>query len=520
MCSMIMGNDSRLPNDSSERKMNLIIGVVILAILVLVGVAIYYADFNTPDSGSSQSTTAVSLTSVNVSGSLNTTGQATRVIAATFASGSKSYSANVSGNQYSIFLESPGSYKVSLSWAGNYSWQKGVVTTNLVLSSNDSSQLVKNFTVATPASYVYVTGGITSNTNGTHPKQVIFAGAHGETVSQLANSSTGNYVAEVPNLESYAVSVGWRGAYSWQSGSISVGGMKVDQTSNNSISKNWQISPPDSEVSVSGSASTTGNGTIPTSISFSNSGVRFSAPVINGSYSVVLGNLADYSTSVAWKGEYPWQSGSSSSTTLPVNVLTGVRTNLTDNVVASTPNSAVNVTGTIVTTGTGTTPLTIAISGPTGNFTLTLVSNSYSLILPNLATYNATIGWTGNYSWQKGNSSGLQLKLNAGPGAKTFSATLTVRTPDSIITVSGTVNSTLGVPYQIEFKGVGVPLDKIINVTGNGGNYSVVLPNQAKYTVLVNYTKSNGKNATCNSGTLFVNQSQYGPFAFKYNLRC
>ena len=221
---------------------------------------------------------------------------------------------------------------------------------------------------------------------------VSFAVSGGQTFTvQVSNNA---FSTQLPNLATFTVQVGWSGAYSWQTGTVSASAVTVNQpagSSSESVSIN--IATPDSTVTISGSVTTTGSGDRSLSVAYSCSGVSSNAAVNNNQYSLQVPNLTSCSVSVGWAGSYSWQSGNVAAGSVGVNLSPGSHA-ATYNVVANPPPSTVTVSGTISTTyGTSATLITFVANGM--QFTATPTSGSYSIVLPNLATFTVSVNWSG-----------------------------------------------------------------------------------------------------------------------------
>lgn len=85
-------------------------------------------------------------------------------------------------------------------------------------------------------------------------------------------------------------------------------------------------------------------------------------------------------------------------------------------------SARVTVSGTVTTTGLGTHPTAIqfvnTVTGAT--FTAAVVSNSYSIELPNQQTYSVTVSWSGLLG-ASGSFDAGTLRVNAGVGTTTMS---------------------------------------------------------------------------------------------------
>ncbi len=262
-----------------------------------------------------------------------------------------------------------------------------------------------------------VFGSVVSSGDGTFPKVIIFSGPLGNFNATVTNN---HYSTTLPAPGQYAVTVSWKGAYPWQDGRVSSNPPTVSTSSSSGSSEeNFNASTPDSAVTLTGHASVSGLGTTLKSVAFIYGGMNFNASVVSGIYSVRLPNWTNFTTEFAWAGSYPWQKGVASSTALVVARGPG-ETTQNQNISAQTPNSLVIVSGT-VSAPTGETPTTILFSANGLSFSASVGSSGYAIQLANFANYTVTIRWTsgagpGSCS---ANPASLDVELEAGAAATT-----------------------------------------------------------------------------------------------------
>ena len=144
------------------------------------------------------------------------------------------------------------------------------------------------------------------------------------------------------------------------------------------------------------------------------------------------------------------------------------------------------VFGLVSTTGAGTHPTSMAFVNTTGGgiFTAQLVGNHYSIALPNHVTYNVSLRWAGNYTWQSGEIEIGQLPINMSSGSSmTQSYNVVEDTPNSVLTVSGSISWQIvsSFPGSVKFT-AGDGEVFVGNVTQNK-TFSVILPNIMTYQV-------------------------------------
>ena len=77
-------------------------------------------------------------------------------------------------------------------------------------------------------------------------------------------------------------------------------------------------------------------------------------------------------------------------------------------------------------------------------FVALVSSGQFSIQLPNQDTYNVTMEWDGNYTWQRGQVSAGAVSLSMSAGSNMAqSDNLNLPTPDSVVTINGTI------PWQV-----------------------------------------------------------------------
>jgi hypothetical protein len=200
--------------------------------------------------------------------------------------------------------------------------------------------------------------------------------------------------------------------------------------------------PPPSVVIVSGSVSTTGQGTQPTSITFVDSaGTSHPTIVSNGAYSLALQNPSSYDATIQWSGAYSWQSGTVDKGAFALNQGSGGSSTVTANWHAETPDSNVQITGSAVTSGKGTQAVIVSFIGRGGTYNATVSNTNYDRTIPNLDSYSVHIYWTGAYSWQHNVTSAGGVAVSVGAGSSSASQNLQITTPDAVVTISGTAHT-------------------------------------------------------------------------------
>jgi hypothetical protein len=202
---------------------------------------------------------------------------------------------------------------------------------------------------------------------------------------------------------------------------IAIGAFGVLALSSGGVG-NISIDPKD--VTVSGNATASGQGTLVSQIIFTDtSGNQFAAAVSYGQYSIEIPNHANYTITGTWNGRYSWQTGSIILTNnqLPINQGFGASSSLTENIEAQTPNSIIILSGIVNTNGIGTQPTAIRFTDSNGQlYTADVVGGAYSLQLPNLMTYTVQVQWSGLLS-SSGTCNADSATVNASVGVTSAS---------------------------------------------------------------------------------------------------
>ncbi|MHB1868026.1 MAG: hypothetical protein ACYCPP_03675, partial [Nitrososphaerales archaeon] len=271
----------------------------------------------------------------------------------------------------------------------------------------------------------------------------------------------------------------WSGEFVWQTGSSNVGSLNLNASS--SLVSNWNLQTPNSMITLSGNLTASGSGTYPVKMTFTsdNNTLRYTTSLAGTSYSISLPNEATYSVGVDWMGEFAWQVGNVSAGDYTLNQLVNASASKNWNV--QIPDSEVTVSGTVLASGSGTGATQISFYGVSGNFSAVISNGKYSIVLPNTVTYEVTIHWSGSYSWQSGYVT-YQLSVFAGAGSSSFSASWIVPTPNSTVTVSGSVASQSGSPLEIQFIST---YGQVFGASVVNNQYSIVLPDDMNYTVMI-----------------------------------
>ena len=358
---------------------------------------------------------------------------------------------------------------------------------------------------ASAPSQVTVSGTVNPTGQGTQATLITFTASNGASYSSPVSS--GAYSVALPNGFTFLIKLDWIGQYSWQGGSVTLSqplSLSVGAGQSAQVTQNLQVPTPPSTVTVSGTVTTLGQGTSAKDVTFTpTSGSVLEAALSSGQYAISLPNNMTYVVGVDWLGQYSWQSGSlTTNPSFQLSVAAGQSASVSADIQAKTPPSVVTVSGTATATGQGTQDVSVIFVDPnTGtSYTATVSNGQYSLQMPNVATYNVQVKWTGQYPWQSGTDSvngSLQLNTD-GPQ---LGYDITDRTPNSVITVSGTATTT---GFQTQPTAI-IFTDSQGNVhSANvvGGAYAISLPNGTTYSVQIQWGGLLGSSGKANAGTL------------------
>ncbi len=170
-------------------------------------------------------------------------------------------------------------------------------------------------------------------------------------------------------------------------------------------------------VNVFGLVSTTGAGTYPVSINFTNlkTHASFSTTVSSGHFSIQLANQEDYNVTMNWEGNFTWQRGQVGAGRLSLNLSAGSHMGQSFNVIEPTPDSVVSVNGSVQWQAVTSKPVVVSFTASDGeNFTAPVsAARTFSLRLPNLMGYEVNIqaqNSTGYKEWYYAHS----LRVDAG----------------------------------------------------------------------------------------------------------
>jgi hypothetical protein len=447
---------------------------------------------------------------LTLSGRISATGNGTRATLVTFSGGSRNFTAVVTNGTYKVTLANGVLYSVQVYRNGSHPWQSGRAQAGEYdANQSASSAATKDLEVATPASDVAVSGTVSTTGMATDATRLVLTSNRTSSFSVAVTG--GHYGVVLPNEVAYVVSVFWSGAYSWQKGNAT-SQLLLNVPSGSTEQENIAgIPTPDSNVTFTGSLSTTGDGTYPVEILFTSSSTgNVYASLSNDQYRASLPNGVNYSVEVAWHGQYSWQLGSDTwlaGKEIPVSQGPGAGPSLTRSFDLPTPDSNATVTGFVRTTGASTFPTLVTFAGRGGSYVFSITdlgsTESYNLTLPNIDTYNVTVAWKGIEPWQKG-SQGFAEFVNVVPGGTADMANYTLNTPASLASVTGHVTTSPGSsPVGIKFYLIDGTLISQDNVASDG-SYSDNLPTGTVYDVVISW-QSIFTSGMCSAGKLYVN---------------
>ena len=364
-----------------------------------------------------------------VHGVVSTSGRGTNATSLTFSSSLTSeVVARVSDGSYSVVLPNELTYEVSVSWAGEYSWQGGNASQQLLLNDTSNGPENADFAnVPTPDSTVAVAGSVTTTGKGTYPVSVAFVST--ETGHLKANVTSESYSLTVPNGVNYTVEVDWRGQYPWQLGSdTSPPGQEIlvdaGPGQGSPLARSFNLPTPDSNATVTGYLHCTGLSTFPASVTFAGRGGSYTFTVagigITEYYNLTLPNIDNYNVTIAWKGLEPWQKGISQVFAEFVNVAAGGPADMA-NYTIDTPSSLASVSGHVTTTpGSSPTQISFYLADGTLISQDSVSSNGYySDNLFTGTTYDVVVTWQSIFTSGRCSAGKLYLTI---PGATTYTA--------------------------------------------------------------------------------------------------
>jgi hypothetical protein len=164
------------------------------------GVAVY---FTYPHIGSPRLVTVFGLVGTTGAGTVPDT------VSFTSARSSVTYSAEVTSGSFTTKLPNYDSYNITVSWVGNYTGQRGVVsggTVEVAVAAGSNSGISHNIVLQTPASMVTVGGSLHWQAVTSTPVAITFTAPDGSTfTASVAADRT--FTLRLPNLMVFDVSI-------------------------------------------------------------------------------------------------------------------------------------------------------------------------------------------------------------------------------------------------------------------------------------------------------------------------
>lgn len=155
----------------------------------------------------------------------------------------------------------------------------------------------------------------------------------------------------------------------------------------------------------------------------------------------------------------------------------------------------VRVFGLVSTTGAGTHPVSMNFTSlrTSTTFVALVSSGQFSIQLPNQDTYNITMEWDGNYTWQRGQASAGSVSLNMPAGSNMAqSDNLNLPTPDSIVTINGTMPWQVVASHPVNVRFTASDGENFTARVSADDTFSLPLPNMMDYQVNIQSQNSTG----------------------------
>jgi hypothetical protein len=147
----------------------------------------------------------------------------------------------------------------------------------------------------------------------------------------------------------------------------------------------------------------------------------------------------------------------------------------------------VTVFGLVSTLGAGTHPTAMVFSSARQgqNFTAPVTNGSFSIKIPNQDSYDVSLKWAGNYTWQTGQTDRGQLTVNMTAGSMgAMSCNVVQMTPSSMVRVEGSISwgVVTSSPVAIKFTAAD---GEVFQASVSNKTFTTVLPNMMNYNVEV-----------------------------------
>ena len=168
------------------------------------------------------------------------------------------------------------------------------------------------------------------------------------------------------------------------------------------------------------------------------------------------------------------------------------------------------VFGIVGTSGNGTYPTALNFTSlrTHAQFVAHVSSNHFSISLPNDDTYNVTMSWGGNYTWQQGMVSAGTFTVNmTGTSNLGESYNIVLPTPNSLVTVSGVFQWGMVTSQPTTIRFTATDGENFTAPVAPGNSFSLRLPNMMNYQVYVETQNSTGYQDWYSEHTLDVRAS-------------
>ena len=170
-----------------------------------------------------------------------------------------------------------------------------------------------------------------------------------------------------------------------------------------------------------------------------------------------------------------------------------------DNITSITSSTSqitnVTVFGLVSTTGIGTHPTSMSFRNLDDGqlFVAPVDGNHFSIGLPNHETYNTSLRWAGNYTWQSGEIPTGQLLINMSQGSSMAqSYNLVETTPNSVVSVDGSIAWQVVTAAPSSVKLTSADNQVFTANVAQNKSFSIMLPNMMTYEVEIGTSNATG----------------------------
>ena len=203
-------------------------------------------------------------------------------------------------------------------------------TTTSSSSTSTTSTTTSSSTTTPPSGVMVLVFGIVGTTgNGTHPISMDFTSMT-TSAAYIAPVSSGHFSIQLPNQDTYNVTMVWGGNYTWQQGEAAAGTFTINMSGSSNLGESYNIvlPTPDSVVRVSGSVAWQVVTSTPTLIRFiASDGENFTATLSSDgghTFTLPLPNMMDYKVYILSQnstGYQEWYSAHNMAILAGVNVV-------------------------------------------------------------------------------------------------------------------------------------------------------------------------------------------------------